>query len=47
MFDVALILAQRYAATLADDAFNGLWRLAETPGEWRDDLAVRYRREVR
>jgi hypothetical protein len=36
--------AQRYAATLADDAFEGLWQLAETPGDWHDDLKVAYRR---
>ena len=36
--------AQRYEAKLAPDAFTGLWQVAETPGEWKDDLAVRYRR---
>ncbi|WP_445151620.1 hypothetical protein [Baekduia sp. Peel2402] len=36
--------AQRYSATLADDEFRGLWQAAETPGDWRDDLAVTYRR---
>jgi hypothetical protein len=36
--------AQRYAATLGADAFTGLWQVAETPGEWRDDLRVTYRR---
>lgn len=36
--------AQRYAATVGDDAFDGLWQLARTPGDWADDLAVRYRR---
>jgi hypothetical protein len=35
---------QRFAATLAPDAFEGLWQVAETPGEWRDDLRVIYRR---
>ena len=29
---------------LAPDAFTGLWQVAETPGDWKDDLAVRYRR---
>jgi hypothetical protein len=36
--------AQRYEATLAPDAFEGRWQLAETPGEWKDDLKVSYRR---
>jgi hypothetical protein len=35
---------QRFAATLADDGFEGLWQLARTPGDWRDDLKVIYRR---
>jgi hypothetical protein len=35
---------QRFSATLAHDSFEGQWRLAETPGEWRDDLKVIYRR---
>jgi hypothetical protein len=35
---------QRYTATLADDSFGGVWQVAETPGEWRDDLKVTYRR---
>jgi hypothetical protein len=35
---------QRYAATLADDEFEGLWQAAETPGDWKDDLRVVYRR---
>ena len=35
---------QRYAATPAPAAFEGLWQLAETPGDWRDDLKVTYRR---
>jgi hypothetical protein len=35
---------QRFAATLAPDAFEGLWQLAREPGEWHDDLAARYRR---
>ena len=35
---------QRYAATPAPDAFEGLWQVAETPGDWRDDLKVTYRR---
>jgi hypothetical protein len=36
--------AQRFSATLRNDAFDGLWQLARTPGEWRDDLRVTYRR---
>jgi hypothetical protein len=35
---------QRYSATPAPDAFEGQWQLAETPGEWKDDLKVSYRR---
>jgi hypothetical protein len=36
--------AQRFSATLGPDAFDGLWQVAETPGDWRDDLQVSYRR---
>ena len=36
--------AQRFSATLAPDAFEGQWQVAETPGDWRDDLQVSYRR---
>jgi hypothetical protein len=36
---------QRYSATLRHDAFQGLWRLARTPGDWQDDLKVTYRRQ--
>jgi hypothetical protein len=35
---------QRYSATLGHDAFEGLWQLARTPGDWQDDLKVTYRR---
>jgi hypothetical protein len=35
---------QRFSATPARDSFEGLWQVAETPGEWRDDLKVVYRR---
>jgi hypothetical protein len=35
---------QRYSATLAPDTFEGRFQLAETPGDWRDDLKVIYRR---
>ena len=36
--------AQRFSATLGGDAFDGLWQLARTPGDWQDDLKVTYRR---
>lgn len=36
--------AQRFSATLGGDAFEGLWQLARTPGDWQDDLKVTYRR---
>jgi hypothetical protein len=36
--------AQRYSATPDDAGYEGLWQLAETPGEWKDDLKVVYRR---
>jgi hypothetical protein len=36
--------AQRFAATLAPDTFEGQWQLARTPGEWKDDLKVVFRR---
>jgi len=35
---------QRMSATLAPEGFEALYQLAETPGEWRDDLKVIYRR---
>jgi hypothetical protein len=35
---------QRFSATLAPDAFAGVSQVAETPGDWRDDLKVTYRR---
>ena len=35
---------QRFAATLGRDSFEGVWQVAETPGEWKDDLKVTYRR---
>jgi hypothetical protein len=37
---------QRFSATLGHAAFEGRWQVAETPGEWRDDLHVIYRRRV-
>ena len=38
--------AQRFSATLAPDSFEGLWQLARTPGDWKDDLKVVYRRRA-
>jgi len=35
---------QRFTATLGPDAFEGQWQLAQTPGQWQDDLKVIYRR---
>jgi hypothetical protein len=36
---------QRFAATIGGDSFEGVHQLAKTPGEWRDDLKVTYRRQ--
>ena len=36
--------AQRFSATLGERHFEGLWQVAETPGDWRDDLKMTYRR---
>jgi hypothetical protein len=35
---------QRFSATLGHDSFEGLSQVAETAGDWRDDLKVTYRR---
>jgi len=35
---------QRFSAVLGPSLFEGTWEVAETPGEWRDDLRVTYRR---
>ena len=35
---------QRYIAKVAPDTFEGRFQLAETPGEWTDDMKVTYRR---
>jgi hypothetical protein len=35
---------QHFSATLDTDSFEGLWQLARTPGDWKDDLKVTYRR---
>ena len=37
---------QRFTAALGPDEFEGLWQLAETAGEWKDDLRVTYRRRA-
>ena len=37
---------QRFSATLAPDTFDGLFELAETPGEWQEDMKVTYRRRA-
>jgi len=36
--------AQRFSATVHPEHFAGTWQLAKTPGEWRDDVRVSYRR---
>jgi hypothetical protein len=36
--------AQRYEATIGPEAFEGLWQMARSPGDWQDDLRVTYRR---
>ena len=36
--------AQRFSATLGPEHFEGRWQLALTPGDWKDDLKVTYRR---
>lgn len=36
--------AQRFSATIAPDAFDGVFELAEAPGEWQEDMRVTYRR---
>ena len=35
---------QRFSAKLGEDSFEGLWQLAETPGDWQDDMKAIYRR---
>ena len=36
--------AQRLSATIGRHAFEAVWQLAETPGDWKDDVKVTYRR---
>ena len=38
---------QRMAATLGPDAFEASYQLAESPGDWKDDLNVSFRRHDR
>jgi hypothetical protein len=35
---------QRFSAALGHDSFEGRWQLAQTPGDWHDDVKVTYRR---
>jgi hypothetical protein len=35
---------QRFFAKLGPDVFEGVFQLAETPGDWQDDMKVTYRR---
>jgi hypothetical protein len=35
---------QRFSATLGRNSFQGQWQLAQTSGDWQDDLKVIYRR---
>ena len=35
---------QRFSANIAHDVFEGVFQLAETPGEWQDDMKITYRR---
>ena len=35
---------QRFCAKPGGDVVEGVWELAETPGDWQDDLKVTYRR---
>ena len=35
---------QRYSATIAPDVYEGVFELAETPGDWQEDMRVTYRR---
>jgi hypothetical protein len=37
---------QRLVVEVERDGFEGVYELAETPGEWRDDLKVVYRRRA-
>jgi hypothetical protein len=37
---------QRFEVKVRHDGFEGVYQLAEAPGEWRDDLKVVYRRRA-
>jgi hypothetical protein len=37
---------QRFSATLGRDSFEGVFELAEAPGEWQEDMKVTYRRRM-
>lgn len=37
---------QRVEARVGKDAWDAVYQLAEKPGEWKDDLAVSYRRRA-
>jgi hypothetical protein len=39
--------AQRFSATVEPDRIEGLFQLAESPGDWQDDMKVIYRRRGR
>jgi hypothetical protein len=36
--------AQRFVATLDPESFVGQWQVAETPGDWKDDVRLVLRR---
>lgn len=38
--------AQRFTATLGHDSFEGVFELAEAPGDWQHDMKVIYRRRT-
>jgi hypothetical protein len=37
---------QRFVAVVGPDAFDGVSDVAETPGDWREDMRVTYRRRT-
>jgi hypothetical protein len=37
---------QRLTARVAPDVYEGVFELAETPGEWQQDMTVNYRRRA-
>jgi hypothetical protein len=38
--------SQPFTATPGPGTFEGRWQLARTPGQWKDDLKVTYRRRA-